>query len=83
MSALPVVSGREVIRALEKTGYVFDRQRGSHMILRRQDPPYRRLAIPDHRESPGEHCAPSFDRLPESRRVYSSITTPSIPDSRL
>ena len=50
MSALPVVSGREVVKALEKIGYVFDRQRGSHMILRQQVPPHRRLTVPDHQE---------------------------------
>lgn len=50
MNALPVVSGREVVKALEKIGYVFDRQRGSHMILRQQDPPHRRLTVPDHKE---------------------------------
>ena len=50
MNSLPVVSGREVVKALEKIGYGFDRQRGSHMILRQQDPPHRRLTIPDHTE---------------------------------
>lgn len=50
MSGLPVVSGREVAKAVEKIGYVFDRQRGSHMILRQQDPPYRRLTVPDHKQ---------------------------------
>ena len=50
MSALPVVSGREVVKALGKIGYVLDRQRGSHMILRQQTPPYRRLTVPDHQE---------------------------------
>lgn len=50
MSSLPVVSGREVVKALEKIGYGFDRQRGSHMILRQQDPPHRRLTVPDHTE---------------------------------
>ena len=50
MSALPVVSGREVVNALRKIGYVLDRQRGSHMILRQQAPPYRRLTVPDHKE---------------------------------
>lgn len=49
MSALPVVSGRKVVKALEKIGYVFDRQRGSHMILRQQHPPHRRLTVPDHK----------------------------------
>jgi predicted RNA binding protein YcfA (HicA-like mRNA interferase family) len=50
VSALPVVSGREVVRALEKIGYVLDRQRGSHIILRQQVAPHRRLTVPDHRE---------------------------------
>ena len=42
-------SGREVVKALEKIGYVLDRQRGSHMILRQQNPPHRRLTVPDHK----------------------------------
>jgi len=50
VSGLPRVSGREVVSALGKVGYVFDRQRGSHMILRQESAPYRRLTIPDHRE---------------------------------
>lgn len=50
MSSLPVVSGREVVKALDKIGYVLDHQRGSHMILRQQDPPHRRLTVPDHKE---------------------------------
>jgi predicted RNA binding protein YcfA (HicA-like mRNA interferase family) len=50
VSALPVVSGREVVNALERIGYVLDRQRGSHMILRQQNPPHRRLTVADHKE---------------------------------
>ena len=50
MSRLPVVSGREVVRALEKIGYELDRQRGSHMVLRQATPPFRRLTVPDHKE---------------------------------
>jgi len=50
VSALPVVSGREVVKALEKIGYMLDRQRGSHLILRQQGPPHRRLTVPDHKE---------------------------------
>lgn len=38
MSALPLVSGREVVDAMCKIGYMLDRQRGSHMILRQQAP---------------------------------------------
>lgn len=50
MSLLPVVSGGQVAKALEKIGYVLDRQRGSHMILRQPNPPHRRLTVPDHKE---------------------------------
>lgn len=49
MSKLPVVSGRDMVRALEKIGFVFDRQKGSHMIVYRAEPPAT-LSIPDHRE---------------------------------
>lgn len=35
MSKLPVVSGAEAIRALERLGFVVARQKGSHIVLRR------------------------------------------------
>ena len=48
MSKLPAdVSGRDPRRVLERVGFVFQRQKGSHMILRRQDPAAR-VVIPDH-----------------------------------
>lgn len=50
MARLPVVSGREVVKALGKIGFETDRRRGSHMILRRTDPPFRRVVVPDHME---------------------------------
>ena len=50
MSALPRVSGREVVKALQKVGYEKDRQRGSHIVLRRTAPPHRRITVPDHKE---------------------------------
>ena len=49
MSKLPRISGRECRRALEKAGFVFKRQHGSHMILRRDDP-FSQTTVPDHRE---------------------------------
>jgi predicted RNA binding protein YcfA (HicA-like mRNA interferase family) len=49
MSKLPVISGRQFVRVLEQLGFVFDRQRGNHMVLFRNDPPTT-LSIPDHRE---------------------------------
>lgn len=41
------LSGQELRRALERIGFIFQRQKGSHMILRR-DVPYSRVVIPDH-----------------------------------
>ncbi|MEZ6057805.1 MAG: type II toxin-antitoxin system HicA family toxin [Planctomycetaceae bacterium] len=50
MTALPVVSGKQLVMALRSFGYALDRQRGSHMILRQQSSPFRRLTVPDHKE---------------------------------
>ena len=50
MSILPRISGREVVSAFRKLGYEVDRQKGSHIILRHREPPFRRLTVPDHRE---------------------------------
>ncbi len=50
MSALPRVSGRQVVQTLKKIGYEQDRQRGSHVVLRQTDSPHRRLTVPDHKE---------------------------------
>jgi predicted RNA binding protein YcfA (HicA-like mRNA interferase family) len=47
---LPVVSGSEAVQVFLKTGYEFDDQHGSHIILRRADPPHRRLSVPNHKE---------------------------------
>lgn len=37
MPNLPGVSGRKAIKALERLGFVFIRQKGSHVIMRRGD----------------------------------------------
>lgn len=50
MAKLPIdLSGREVRAALERAGFVFRRQSGSHMILRR-DEPHARVVVPDHKQ---------------------------------
>jgi predicted RNA binding protein YcfA (HicA-like mRNA interferase family) len=38
MSKLPLISGKECVRNLEKTGFYFKRQEGSHIV------------IPDHKK---------------------------------
>ena len=50
MSRLPVVSGKEAVKAFQKIGYAFDHQTGSHIILRKETPPFRRLTVPNHNE---------------------------------
>jgi predicted RNA binding protein YcfA (HicA-like mRNA interferase family) len=49
MAQLPVISGRRARRAFEKTGWLFNRQRGSHMILTKPGVAAN-LSVPDHRE---------------------------------
>jgi predicted RNA binding protein YcfA (HicA-like mRNA interferase family) len=47
---LPIVSGREAVKALSKIGYSLDHQTGSHMILRQREEPHRRITVPNHKE---------------------------------
>lgn len=46
---LPVLSGAELIRALQSLGWNVMRQRGSHVRLRHKDGP-RFLVVPLHKE---------------------------------
>jgi predicted RNA binding protein YcfA (HicA-like mRNA interferase family) len=50
MSKLPILSATRLIKALSKLGYYTDHQTGSHIILRDNKPPFRRLTIPNHKE---------------------------------
>ena len=49
MSKIPKLSGRECLKDLAKAGFVFKRQEGSHIIVRR-DEPFAQLVVPDHQE---------------------------------
>ena len=50
MSKLPVVSGKQTCKAFEKIGFFFDHQAGSHIIIRNENTPHRRLTVPNHKE---------------------------------
>ena len=50
MRRLPILSGKDVVKALSKIGYEIDHQTGSHIILRHEKPPHRRITVPDHTE---------------------------------
>jgi predicted RNA binding protein YcfA (HicA-like mRNA interferase family) len=49
VSKLPIISGLDCVKALEKIGFVVDRQRGSHIILVREEP-RTTISVPDHKE---------------------------------
>jgi len=48
MSKLPQVSGKNCIKALSKVGFFVKRQKGSHIIICRNDP-FAEVVIPNHK----------------------------------
>ena len=47
---LPVISGDELVRVLEKFGYAVVSQKGSHMRLRHSTEPQRKpITVPKHK----------------------------------
>jgi predicted RNA binding protein YcfA (HicA-like mRNA interferase family) len=49
MSKPPILSGQQCIKTLGKAGFYVLRQRGSHIILRR-DEPFAEVVVPNHQE---------------------------------
>ena len=43
------ISGQELIKVLLRVGFVVNRQKGSHIVLRRESP-YARVVVPDHKQ---------------------------------
>jgi len=75
MAKLPTdLSGREVRAALERAGFIFRRQTGSHMILRRDDPYAGRRA--GSQANPLGHAAPHhYRRRFDGRTVHATAGT--------
>lgn len=49
MTKLPTdLSRRDLVKALQRIGFVVQRQRGSHIVLRR-DSPFARVTVPNHK----------------------------------
>ena len=57
MTRLPRIKGRELVRALEKAGFVLERTRGSHAFLKHPDG--RATTVPIHS---GETIGPGLLR---------------------
>jgi predicted RNA binding protein YcfA (HicA-like mRNA interferase family) len=49
MTRLPMVSGRECVKALQRAGFRVIRQSGSHIIMQRQEPSAM-VVVPNHDE---------------------------------
>lgn len=48
MPKLPIISGRECVSALQRAGFRRRRQRGSHIVMQR-DEPYAVTSVPNHK----------------------------------
>lgn len=57
MTRLPRIKGREIVRVLEKAGFIIDRTRGSHVFIKHSDG--RATAVPIHS---GETIGPGLLR---------------------
>ncbi|MBF0135771.1 MAG: type II toxin-antitoxin system HicA family toxin [Magnetococcus sp. DMHC-1] len=49
MNRLPQLSGRECLAILERYGFRLMRQKGSHMVVQRNNP-FSQLVVPDHKQ---------------------------------
>lgn len=47
MPSLPLVSGADAVRALKRLGFVVARQRGSHIVMRKDS---QGCVVPNHKE---------------------------------
>ena len=47
MSTLPSISGKKCIDALRKNGFIIKRQKGSHIVLRKENP-FSQIVVPKH-----------------------------------
>ena len=49
MTKLPRgLSGKEVVKALQRAGFYIKRRKGNHIVLRR-DNPFAQVVVPDHK----------------------------------
>lgn len=49
MSKLPIISGKECIKALKKLGFEITRQRGSHVVLTKENLKFT-VIVPNHKQ---------------------------------
>ena len=73
MPKLPILSGRDVVKTLSKIGYEIDHHTGSHIILRHEKPPHRRITVPDHKDSKGNIKSNNKASRLDDRRICSAF----------
>src|SRR6266404_8029349 len=80
MTRLPTdLSGQELVRILTRIGFVLQRQRGSHIILRRESP-FARVSVPDHKALRVGTLRASGSRDLYRTTSCSSLSIPARPD---
>ena len=47
-SALPTLSGSEIVRLLQRAGFEPHHRKGSHVTMKEKDSPHRRVVVPMH-----------------------------------
>lgn len=74
MSKLPRdLSGKEVVKALQKAGFHIKRRKGSHIVLRR-DNPFAQVVVPDHKSVDTRTLASILDGADLSVEEFIKLT---------
>ena len=74
MSGLPRISGKDCAKVLEKFGFKFIRQHGSHIILRRENP-FAQTTVPLHKEiDRGVHYEQFYDRQKSHQKNFLNLS---------
>ena len=51
MREFPTLTAKQVVSAFQKVGFVIERKKGSHQILKKRGHKYH-LSVPDHQQQP-------------------------------
>jgi len=67
------LSGKEVVKALQKAGFHIKRRKGSHIVLRR-DNPFAQVVVPDHKSVDTRTLASILDGADLSVEEFIKLT---------
>ncbi len=67
------MSGTEVVKALQRAGFYIKRKKGSHIVLRR-DNPFAQVVVPDHKSIDTGTLASILDGAGLSAEDFSKLS---------